>query len=332
MTEATQFGAYGREMGDYFHLAEVSSVLIPVFNRTHFAITRLRSEKGVPDCTSRIPPEDAFVVTVELHPASGWSCETWTQGTYSEVPFWPLGGVGIYDLRLDPVWRSDRAFECIQYYFPRTALDTLTGIGGLDSVEALSARQGQMDSVLHELSQIALLLLRREHEYSQAFLEHFFMLIGTHLVKTYGNLERPEAYFEGGLAPWQKRRVTELLRERPSGELSLAVLARECRLSISHFARAFKKTFGSSVHQYLLSQRVQTAKELMLHSRAALSDIAIQAGFSDQAAFCRTFASVVGATPGRWRRQFASVSDRTSSAEMNFSIRQKYQGALESYV
>jgi AraC-like DNA-binding protein len=31
--------------------------------------------------------------------------------------------------------------------------------------------------------------------------------------------------------------------------------------------------------------------------------VALQSGFSDQAAFSRTFKSVVGAPPGQWRRE-----------------------------
>jgi len=34
-------------------------------------------------------------------------------------------------------------------------------------------------------------------------------------------------------------------------------------------------------------------------------EIAAQTGFTDQAALTRTFANVVGATPGKWRREHA---------------------------
>jgi AraC-like DNA-binding protein len=89
-----------------------------------------------------------------------------------------------------------------------------------------------------------------------------------------------------------------------AGDLRLAKLAQECGLSVSHFARAFKRSFGSSVHRYLILQRVEAAKALLQHSNHSLSEIALQTGFSDQPAFSRTFGAIVGTTPGRWRHQY----------------------------
>jgi AraC-like DNA-binding protein len=109
----------------------------------------------------------------------------------------------------------------------------------------------------------------------------------------------------GGLAPWQRRRVVELFQEHLDGELRLATLAEECRLSVSHFARAFRRSFGTSAHRYLILKRVEIAKALLSETNSSLVDIAAQTGFSDQAALTRTFATVVGATPAKWRREHA---------------------------
>jgi AraC family transcriptional regulator len=101
-----------------------------------------------------------------------------------------------------------------------------------------------------------------------------------------------------------RRRTLELLEQHLDGELKLSRLARECGLSVSHFARSFKKSFGVSVHRYLIVQRVQMAKELLLYSSKALSDIALETGFSDQAAISRTFGAIVGNTPRKWRNEY----------------------------
>ena len=106
----------------------------------------------------------------------------------------------------------------------------------------------------------------------------------------------------GGLAPWQKRRSLELLQQHMRGELRLACLVEACRLSSSHFARSFKKTFGTTVHQYLLGRRVAAAKEMLSRTSVALTEVALETGFSDQAAFNRTFKAITGVTPGQWRR------------------------------
>jgi AraC-like DNA-binding protein len=106
----------------------------------------------------------------------------------------------------------------------------------------------------------------------------------------------------GGLAAWQKRRVTELLHINLAARLLLSHLARECGLSISHFARSFKTSFGVSAHRWIVQRRIECSQELLIHTRKSLADIANQAGFADQAAFTRTFSRIVGISPGRWRR------------------------------
>ena len=106
----------------------------------------------------------------------------------------------------------------------------------------------------------------------------------------------------GGLAPWQKRRVTELLNLNVAARLHLSHLARECGFSISHFARSFKTSFGVSAHRWIVQRRIERSKELLTETREPLADIAGQAGFADQAAFTRTFTRMVGMSPGRWRR------------------------------
>jgi len=107
----------------------------------------------------------------------------------------------------------------------------------------------------------------------------------------------------GGLAPWQRRRAAELLASHLDGSIRLATLARECGLSVSHFARSFRQSFGTSAHRYLMRQRVEKSKELLTRSHRPLSEVALDAGFADQAAFSRTFKAMVGSSPGQWRRQ-----------------------------
>jgi transcriptional regulator GlxA family with amidase domain len=58
-----------------------------------------------------------------------------------------------------------------------------------------------------------------------------------------------------------------------------------------------------SAHRYLILQRVEIAKGLISQTQNSLAEIAVLAGFSDQSALCRTFASVVGAPPGKWKRE-----------------------------
>jgi AraC-like DNA-binding protein len=108
--------------------------------------------------------------------------------------------------------------------------------------------------------------------------------------------------YAGQLAPWQVRRAAEMIRENLGGNIHLCDLARECRLSVSHFARAFRKSFGMSACRFLLERRIDHSKALLVTTDLPISDIAIRCGYSDQTAFTRAFGRIVGDSPGRWRR------------------------------
>lgn len=107
----------------------------------------------------------------------------------------------------------------------------------------------------------------------------------------------------GRLAPWQAKRACERLEADLGGRLSLDQIAVELDLSIGHFSRAFRTTIGLPPHQYLLRQRVKVAEQLLMVRDLPLSDIAISAGFANQSHFTRVFTSMVGISPGAWRRE-----------------------------
>ena len=108
--------------------------------------------------------------------------------------------------------------------------------------------------------------------------------------------------YRGGLAPWQVRTLTTYIDANLHASLSCEVLARLTKLSVSYFARAFKCTFGSSPHMFLLRRRMERAQGLMLKSNAPLAQIAIECGFADQAHMSRLFAQFTGESPAAWRR------------------------------
>ncbi|MFZ0266166.1 helix-turn-helix domain-containing protein [Caulobacter sp.] len=108
---------------------------------------------------------------------------------------------------------------------------------------------------------------------------------------------------EAGLAPWQERKVLRQVGERLDQPIRNQDLAELVGLSISHFGRRFKASFGMSPRDYLIRARVERAKTLMGSRDTPLSQIALDCGFCDQAHMCRLFRTVVGSTPSRWRRE-----------------------------
>jgi AraC-like DNA-binding protein len=108
--------------------------------------------------------------------------------------------------------------------------------------------------------------------------------------------------YRGGLAPWQVRTLTTYIDANLNASLSCEVLARLTNLSVSYFARAFKRSFGYSPHVFLLRRRLERAQGLMLNSNAPLAQIALECGFADQAHLSRLFLQFTGESPASWRR------------------------------
>jgi AraC-like DNA-binding protein len=106
----------------------------------------------------------------------------------------------------------------------------------------------------------------------------------------------------GGLAPWQARRVAARVDADLAERISIPQLAKDVKLSVSHFSRAFKCTFGVSPHVWVLRRRMEMAQGLMLTTSAPLCEIASICGMADQAHFTRCFRRVFGETPYVWRR------------------------------
>ena len=127
----------------------------------------------------------------------------------------------------------------------------------------------------------------------------------------------------GGLAPWQERRAKELMSTHLGREISLAFVAGECKLSVSHFARSFKQCTGKPPHRWLLENRVEKAKELLIDAELPLAEIALECGFSDQSHFTRVFSRIAGTSPGTWQR--LRLSRRVAAGR--FSPRQESAGA-----
>src|SRR5271154_3004408 len=93
-----------------------------------------------------------------------------------------------------------------------------------------------------------------------------------------------------------------MLRAHLEGNLTVKELAGACSLSESHFARCFRRSFGTSVHQRLIQLRIEHAKDLLSRTGKSLIEIALLSGFCDQAAFTRSFSRAEHIPPSHWRR------------------------------
>jgi AraC family transcriptional regulator len=106
------------------------------------------------------------------------------------------------------------------------------------------------------------------------------------------------------LVGWQIVRVQAFIEKNLDRTIHTRDLSAVARRSPAHFSRSFKRAFGETPHAYVMRRRLEKACYLMMTSTASLSEIALSAGFSDQAHLCRLFRQAFGQAPNRWRREY----------------------------
>ncbi|MDF0519296.1 AraC family transcriptional regulator [Bradyrhizobium yuanmingense] len=300
----TQASAFGRKLGQFLHLKDAPPSLITSSLRgVELAVTETRDDNPVPGLSGSFTAEDAFVVSLKLHDYP--DCELWENGKCVMKADVPAGATYLYDLKRDPRYVIDKPFHSLFFYLPRSALDGLTEQARMPRVGQLACEPGvgHDDTVVRHIGASLQQALRRPDETNQLFIDHMMLALTAHVAQAYGGLRPCTEPNRGGLAPWQVKRVCERLESDLGGKLSLQEIAAEFDLSISHFSRAFRISTGLPPHQWLLRQRVKAAKQLMTVRDLSLSEIAISAGFANQSHFTRVFSSVVGVSPGTWRRE-----------------------------
>lgn len=96
-------------------------------------------------------------------------------------------------------------------------------------------------------------------------------------------------------------RAAEFISDNFTRNLRLDDICAAAGLSQSHLIRAFKGQYGMTPHAYLINRRIQFSRA-RLRQGLPIADVALEAGFADQAHLQRAFKRHVAATPGQYRR------------------------------
>jgi len=301
---AAPVGSVDETPVSHIHLKESSSIPSRLRFPDSFTITRLECSIGLPEPITKLSSVPALLVAVSITPVARADYEYRVDDKRVPTPNIQAFRSTVVDLDARPRCWIRRAFGYMLFHVPRRGLDEIAADLGVGPVETYKVAVAEEDLVLSQLTRSMLPSVGRSGWPSPLALDYLNQILAAHVLQKYGALRKPPTVSVGGLGPSQKRRATELLSENLSGRIRLSELAAECDLSISHFARSFKASFGVSAHRWLVQRRIERAQELLIETHDSLADIADQAGFSDQAAFTRTFHQIVGVSPGRWRRDY----------------------------
>jgi AraC-like DNA-binding protein/ligand-binding sensor protein len=96
--------------------------------------------------------------------------------------------------------------------------------------------------------------------------------------------------------------VSRLVEERGVAHVTIQDLANELNLSSGHLSRVYSRTTGMTLEEFLVRQRVELSKRLLLDPRLNVAEVADRCGFCNPAYFASVFKKYVHCTP----REFAT--------------------------
>ncbi len=95
--------------------------------------------------------------------------------------------------------------------------------------------------------------------------------------------------------------ITSYIDTHLTEKLSLEKISQHVSLTPSYCATLMKRETGMSVFDYIINNRMELAKELIIKGKKSLNEISEYCGYNDYAYFSKHFKRVIGSTPSKFQ-------------------------------
>jgi len=96
-------------------------------------------------------------------------------------------------------------------------------------------------------------------------------------------------------------RACRYINANINNKLNTSEIASALGYNRSYLCRVFKAQTGLTITHYILQNKINTAKKLIVYTSKSLAEISVEIGFSSQNYFQSTFKKYTGETPGAYR-------------------------------
>jgi len=103
--------------------------------------------------------------------------------------------------------------------------------------------------------------------------------------------------------------VIQYLEQHYTEQVSMKQMAELAGISSTHLNRQFDQIFGMSPTRFLHSLRIEKARQLLVHSKANVGEIALETGYYDQSHFTRHFRALTQLSPRAFRQRFQETGE-----------------------
>ncbi len=151
---------------------------------------------------------------------------------------------------------------------------------------------------LVSLARRAQMFMARGSDYLAPYLQSLVTLI---LLDEDDDAAAPADPTDGPLGKSRIERIKRYVDAQTPGTVTVSDLASELDMSPDGFIRAFRRTYGVTPHQYLLTRRLAAAGSLLRTTDHSLTQIAMETGFATSSHFSAAFRAEFGLTPSQYR-------------------------------
>jgi AraC family transcriptional regulator len=197
-------------------------------------------------------------------------------------------------------WQTPRVLTRVTYFY----IDSQDPLFDLESgiTPTISPRLFFFDQAIWDTALKLKAEVGNSAPWSRPYAEALSLVLMHELIRLERTTSTAAGSLRGGLPVWQQKRVVEFIEEHLAEEVSLAALAELADLSLYHFARAFKQSFGAPPHRYHMARRMDHARALLQKPALSVTEIGIETGFRETSSFTRAFRKFTGLTPTEYRR------------------------------
>jgi AraC family transcriptional regulator len=197
-------------------------------------------------------------------------------------------------------WQTPRVLTRVTYFYidlQDPLFDPESGITATISPRLFFFDQAIWDTALKLKAEVG-----NSDPWSRQYAEALSLVLMHELIRLERTASTAARPLRGGLPMWQQKRVVEFIEEHLAEDVSLATLAGLVDLSLFHFARAFRQSFGAPPHRYHMARRMDYARSLLQKSTLSVTEIGLRTGFRETSSFTRAFRKFTGLTPTEYRR------------------------------
>ncbi len=246
-----------------------------------------------------LPADDAFLVILYL--ADVYHCDALVDASTTTVRKYPKGSICLISLRRGAAvcLRSD--FNALAFHIPSSLLEEVTDEAGEPVLEGLLTCRGVDDPVVSNLSAALLPMFESSEAFAAPLLAQVSLAFNAHIVHRYGRLPSRNTLSGGMLSALQGKRAKDFMIANFQRSLPLAEIALATGLSEEDFVSGFEMATGQTPQSWLLSYRIDRAKDLLIGTGQCVGEIAHACGFIDEFDFSTLFTQLVGVPPAAWR-------------------------------